>query len=329
MAKYVLGHSLRKAANQFALLQGLLRALDLVCIGAPLIILGRLPADTASSWGRRLLSRLGPHLAKSRVIRKNLVLAFPEKAQHEIDSLLRQIWGNAGAVFAEYAHLKTICNREADERLQIAVLGNIETFGNPTKPAVFVTAHQANWEMAAAAVVKCNIPLAVVFSPPDNPWFARRLVDWRKALGCQMLPRDDSMRPMIRSISEGRSIGVVMDRRVDSGKPISFFGMDKWTTIVPARLALRYDCDLVPVQVERVGNSRFKVVFFPPIKPSDTEQSEIGQAIQMTTKINFYFEQWIRAKPEDWFCSKRLWPKHIEATRLAERAKLDIHSNAA
>lgn len=303
--------------------------MDLVCIGIPLTILGCLPTDRASLGGRRLLGWLGPRLTKSRVIRRNLALAFPEKPQQEIDRLLAEIWGNAGAVFAEYAHLKTICDREADERLQVAVLGESDTFRNPAKPAIFVTAHQANWEMAAAAVVKCGIPLAVVFSPPDNPWFARRLIDWRKALGCEMLPRDDSMRPMIRAISEGRSIGIVMDRRVDSGKPIPFFGMDKLTTLVPARLALRYDCDLVPVLVERLENSRFKVVFFPPVEPTDAEEDEIGQAIQITTQINRYFEQWIRANPQDWFCSKRLWPRHIEATHKPEAKNLDIHSNAA
>ena len=329
LAKYILGHSLRKVAQRSVLLQGILRAADLVCIGAPLTILGWLPADTASYWGRRLLSRLGPRLAKSRVIRSNLVLAFPDKSQQEIDSLVTRIWGNAGAVFAEYAHLETICDRQADERLRVSVRGEIETFLKPAKPAVFVTAHQANWEMAAAAVVKCRIPLAVVFSPPDNPWFARRLIEWRQALGCQMLPRDDSMRPMIRAISEGRSIGIVMDRRVDSGKPIPFFGMDKWTTIVPARLALRYGCDLVPVRVERLENSHFEVVFFPPVRPDNSEDHEIGQAIQMTTKVNQYFEQWIRAKPQDWFCSKRLWPKRLGTTDKPESANLNIHSNAA
>ena len=329
MAKFILGHALRKTAHGSVLLQGLLRAADFMFIGAPFTILACLPTDRASLWGRRLLSRLGPRLAKSRIIRKNLILAFPEKSQQEIDSLLPQIWGNAGAVFAEYAHLKTICDRESDERLQIANLGEIETFRNSAKPAIFVTAHQANWEMAAAAVTKCGIPLAVVFSPPDNPWFAQRLIAWRKSLGCQMLPRDDSMRSMIRAIGEGRSIGVVMDRRVDSGKPISFFGMNKWTTIVPARLALRHDCALVPVRVERLDNSRFKVSFFPPVKPDNTAENEMEQAIQMTAQINRYFEQWIRANPQDWFCSKRLWPKQSEVTHKLTSTAPDSHSNAA
>ena len=112
----------------------MLRAADLICIGIPLTLLGCLPTDRASFLGRQLLSRLGPRLAKSRVIRRNLNLAFPEKPPQEIDVLVSRIWGNAGAVFAEYAHLKTICDREADERLEVTVHGEIETFRNPAKP---------------------------------------------------------------------------------------------------------------------------------------------------------------------------------------------------
>jgi KDO2-lipid IV(A) lauroyltransferase len=330
LAKYLLGHSLRKTANRSPLLRWVLQATDLLCIGVPLTLLSWLSADQASALGRRFFAWLGPRLAKSQVIRKNLQLAFPEKSAREIDTLVSRIWGNAGAVFTEYAHLDVICIHEAEQRLQIEVAEEIETFRNPARPSIFVAAHQANWEIVPATTLKYGFPLAVVFTEPDNPWIAKRMAAWRKVLDFQMLPRDDSMRPMIRAINEGRSIGIIMDRRVDSGKPIPFFGMDKWTTLVPAKLALRYDCQLVPVKVERLQNCRFKVRFFPPIKPDNTLKDENSQAIQMTTQINRYFEQWIRANPQDWFCSARLWPKQLQTTPGPASTNLDdIHSNAA
>ena len=36
---------------------------------------------------------------------------------------------------------------------------------------------------------------------------------------------------------------MVMDRRVDDGKPVNFFGKDKPSTILPARLAIKFDLD--------------------------------------------------------------------------------------
>ena len=35
----------------------------------------------------------------------------------DIEALLRDIWGNLGAVMGEYSHLRTICLEEADQRL--------------------------------------------------------------------------------------------------------------------------------------------------------------------------------------------------------------------
>ena len=139
---------------------------------------------------------------------------------------------------------------------------------------------------------------------------------------------------MIRAINAGKSIGVVMDRRVDSGHPVPFFGIDKWTTLVPARLALRYDCELVPVRVQRLHNSHFRITYLPPIIPDKSLGSKADQAIEMTAQINRYFEQWARAKPQEWFCSKRLWPKNaVSANRQQPQqqfeTKSDIRSGTA
>ena len=100
-----------------------------------------------------------------------------------------------------------------------------------------------------------------------------------------------------------------MDQRVDSGVPIPFFGIDKHTTLVPARLALRHGYDLVPVRTERLDGARFRVTFLPPLRPDDPGADEIEQARQVTRKINALFEEWIRERPTDWWCSKRRWPK--------------------
>ena len=60
------------------------------------------------------------------------------------------------------------------------------------------------------------------------------------------------------------------------------------------------------------------MTFHPPVRPRDASASETAQAIDMIQQVHQQFENWIRRQPEDWFCSKRLWPKgnvpHIEET---------------
>ena len=88
------------------------------------------------------------------------------------------------------------------------------------------------------------------------------------------------------------------------------------TNTVPARLALRFDCELVPTRAERLPGGRFRITLYPPVRPDDPNASAAAQARDMTTKLNALFEDWIRATPGEWLCLARRWPKDVE--RAAE-----------
>ena len=309
MAKLVFGNSLRKYADRWKFVRQTLWAFEGLVFAIFIGGLRLLPPDRASALGRRLARWLGPYQHKTRIMRRNFELAFPEKTPDHLDELLLDVWGNMGAVMAEYSQLKRICESDAGERLQSEIMGDIETFHNPQKPTVFVSAHISNWEITAAAATRRGVPLSVVYTPTQNPWHERMLRHWRQALGCRLLPRGDSMRALIYELNAGRSIGLVMDQRVDSGTPLPFFGIPKLTTLIPARLALRFNCQFVPVRAQRLEGARFKVTFYPPVEPDDSTAGEIEKAAQMTLKVNAMFEHWIRETPADWFCTKRRWSK--------------------
>jgi len=211
-------------------------------------------------------------------------------------------------VLMEYPHLGTIL--EDDTRLTIDVREPIETYKNPSRPCVIVTAHQSNWEVVCSAMARMKIPNASLYSPPTNPLLDHLLMEQRRALNCELLPREHATRKLVQAFKRGRTAAMVMDRRVsEGGAPIQFFGHKKPSTLLPARLALKFGCDLVPVQIVRRKNARFHAIFHPPVKPINAGDDETMQAINMTQQVHQQFEAWIRQVPEDWFCSKRIWPK--------------------
>lgn len=309
MARLLIGNSLRKYFERWSFVRNLLWMTEAAVFGAFLGFTRLLPAGRASLIGRRVMMWVGPRLDKHRIFKRNFRLAFPGKNEQEIDALATAAWGGAGGLLAEYAHLGTICVRQADSRLQIAKVGDVPVLSDPARPTIFVSAHLANWEVCAGGIKKAGIPVTAVYTPLQNPWLNRILMRQRRHLGCRLLPRDESMRSLIRELGKSRSIGLIMDQRVDSGVPIPFFGIDKFTTLVPARLAMRHGFDLVPVRTERLGGARFRVTFYAPIVPDDSTAEPTEQATQMSRKVNLLFEDWIRERPEDWFCSKRRWPK--------------------
>jgi KDO2-lipid IV(A) lauroyltransferase len=308
VARFVLGNRLGKAADRSSALQRALWLLEAGVFRGFLAMLRRLPVERATAIGRRIATRIGPGLPKHGKILRNLELAFPEKTPAEREELARRIWGGVGALLVEYAHLDHICLGPDGGRLETVVAGNVRAFGENGRPAIFVAAHLANWELCAAALMR-HTSVTAVYTPLQNPYLDALLARCREPLGCRLLPRDESMRGLIRELAAGRSIGLVMDQRVDSGKPVPMFGIEKLTTLVPARLALRHDCDLVPLRTERLGDARYRVTIYPPITADDPDAPESEQALQMTRKINATFEDWIRKRPADWFCAKRRWPK--------------------
>src|SRR5262249_6742794 len=64
--------------------------------------------DRAVRAMRAVMSRIGPRLAKSRNIRDNLAIMFPEQTPEQRAAIEREIWGYWGAHFADYAHLGRI-----------------------------------------------------------------------------------------------------------------------------------------------------------------------------------------------------------------------------
>ncbi len=178
---------------------------------------------------------------------------------------------------------------------------------------ILVAAHLSKWEIAPAAGVSTGIPLKFVYSPMQNPRLDRMLRRKRESLGLDLISKKQGIRAFVRQLQGGGSIGLLADQRSDRGELVPFFGAEMLTTVVPARLALRYDCDLVPVRVERLGGAHFRVAFHEPIRPDDEGADEPQKTLQMTRQVNELFEAWIREQPAEWFCSKRKWPKTATA----------------
>ena len=121
----------------------------------------------------------------------------------------------------------------------------------------------------------------------------------------------------MRELAEGRSVGLVVDTRDDDGAPVPFFGLDKLTTLAPARLALRFGCDLIPARIERLAPAHFRLTVHEPIRTDPALASDKEQAIQMMSEVNRLFEQWIRERPGQWLCIKRAWPKTLDRASMA------------
>ncbi len=265
-----------------------------------------LSPEHASATGRLLIRRLGPNTHKHRQVVRNLQLAFPELDIEQRESLARDIWGNFGAVMAEYPHLNTITSGGSPPFVDIVMDRDARAILENRKPAIYVSAHIGNWELVGSTISNMGIPFSVLYSPQTNPILERMIQEQRNLPGYRLIAKKDGIRQLVREIRSGHSIGILSDQRVDSGKPVPFFSYNAQTTTSPATLALKLHCPLIPVQTERTGNARFRVIFHQPLVNGE-ETDRKTDPIQITTRINGLFEGWIRHRPDQWVCIKRRW----------------------
>lgn len=280
---------------------------------------GRDP-DAASELGARLGQLLGPRSHKHKHVVGNLGTAFPHWLPHRVEAMARRVWGSIGRTLIEYPLLERIAD-PVSERVRVVDLGGLAEVRRLGRPAIFVGAHLANWNLIPAVASRSGIPLTAVYRRMRNPVVERLVKGWLSAPGFRLLEVQEASRPLLRELQAGRSVGLLMDQRYDRGEKIPFFGVPATTTLGPARLALRLDLPLIPVRVQRLEGARFVVTVCRPVRP-DPGLDEEAAARAMTAAVNDRFARWIAAAPEQWFCAKRRWPR--QRPRIPKRGKVSL-----
>jgi Kdo2-lipid IVA lauroyltransferase/acyltransferase len=280
---------------------------------------GQLSVSRASALGRRMMRVLGPRLRWHAQLRGNLAVACPQASPEALETLAREAWGNFGATLAEYPHLADIAGRNFDRHIELVIDPEVERWIKTGRPLVCITAHLGNWEVSAAAAASV-VPFTAVYARQANPLIDRMVQRLRDTLGCSFVPNDVGARPLLAELAAGRSLGLLADLRVDGGEPLTFFGAAPPTTLVPARLALKFGCPLVPVLVERLADARFRVIAHRPIRSTEPAASAAQQARDMMQQVNRLLETWIGQQPGAWQCLKRRWSKDQVRRRLSADA---------
>ena len=114
------------------------------------------------------------------------------------------------------------------------------------------------------------------------------------------------VREIINKIKDGYSIALMMDQRVSEGQKIPFFNKLAYTSTIPAQLALKYGCKLVPIFLERKEEINFEMTVHEPYEIKKTENNE-EDTKNIITKINQNIEKMIIKNPKQWIWSHNRW----------------------
>ncbi len=276
--------------------------------GALLGLAERLPPE----WAGRLLARLfgwfGPHTAKAAKVDANLCFVCPDASARERRALVKQVFRNLGLATAELLAVPKLLAQRTS-RFEFDVDPASAALLAARRPVLWVTAHLGAWNLNNVLIPEYGIEASYLYAREANPHLHELFYRMRKIPGIHLYPNSGGLLRLQRELKAGRSIGLVIDTRLDEGELIPLFGVPTPTNTLAARLALRAGVPLVSLWTERLPGFRYRLHVEAPVSPPELAATDDDRAIAMTTELNRRFETWIRRDPTQWMCLKRRWPK--------------------
>lgn len=262
-----------------------------------------LPLKTASVFLASLFQTFGEKFLKMHCIRKNLKDAFPELTDDEVDHTAREIAANFGRHIAEMAHADSF--RDSGSGPSIEVDSSRCAFFDSGLPAIYVGAHVGSWELAPVAMQRYGRPLTAVYSPDKNTTVNSVINSLRQIIDGRYVAKSEGAKPLMEALEKGSSVALLVDQRVDAGLEVDFFRRPSIFPRLPARLAIKFRCPIIPFNVIRISPESLRVVLFDPILvcESGVNRSEVDVTQEMAHRLQVSISE----NKTSWFCNTRRW----------------------
>jgi len=270
----------------------------------------------SSKLGGGIAAFIGPHLSVSRVAMRNIALALPDISEAERRRIVREAWHNLGSVVGEFAHLRSSGQTATGPGWEIVGQDNIGAATKDGRPPIFFSAHFGNWEMILPIAGALNLPVAGVYRAASNLALEQLVQGIRGGAGhgTKMFAKGPAgARAIMRHLSSGGTLGLLVDQKMNDGIAVPFFGHDAWTAPALAQLATRFEREIVPIRVLRIGPARYRMICEPALVIAKSAGCRCDEVAIMTA-VNAQVERWIRADPGQWLWFHRRWPKVLTAS---------------
>ena len=246
---------------------------------------------------------IGPIFRSKKIIIQNLKKANIKHSKSP-PLIASNVLGNYGRIFAEYVYLKKFRNNELKKYISIDGLEHLENLKKNNKRAVFISGHFNNFELMAMEIEKAGIDLAAIYRPLNNVFLNKTMEQIRKEYICknQIKKGRAGSREIIKKLIEGKSIALMIDQRVREGEKVKFFNNLATTTTIPAQLVKKYNCELIPIYIERKKSNYFKIYISKPIKVGKTKSIQ-----QITEFLNKVLEKMILKNVDQWIWTHDRW----------------------
>lgn len=263
-------------------------------------ILGRIFYHLLSNFRKRTLSNLS--------LAKDLKLSNTETIE-----IAKKSFENLVIVCLEYAKLY----KEKDIS-KLAKCLNPEKAANiinSGKSVIFLTGHQANWEIPLLEASR-RFKGVAIGKPTKNKLLYNWILKIREKYGGKVVEPKEAVKESLKMLKkENGSVGIVGDQGMpNSGFSSMFLGREAYSSTLPALLAYKTKSPIIVITIVRTKNSFYELTYSDPIWPTEAPlEQEIPRLTKESLKI---LEESIKKNPSDWLWQHNRWksphPKRIK-----------------
>jgi KDO2-lipid IV(A) lauroyltransferase len=211
------------------------------------------------------------------------------------------------------------------QRVELRGRENLEEALDQKRGVVLVSAHLANWEMAALTLgAAFQTPVTLIskelaFSPA-NRWNYKV----RGRLGINTVHKKDSFPEMLQAMRRGHIVVITVDmNRGKNEVEVEFLGKRATTTLSAALLGMRCRSPIVPGFCYRDPDGRLVAEIKPAIRVART--GDLRADLQVTSqRISDAIEEAVRRFPDQWLWHQKRWKvfyPHLYPEYFAQRQR--------
>jgi len=258
----------------------------------------------ASYISGKIVSFIGPFFRSKSLIKSNILKSFPNLESNEIEKISKKMWNNYGRILAEYIFIKDFRESKFKDNIEIKGQEILDKIKKDDEAVIFVSGHFSNFELMAMQIEKSGINLAAIYRPLNNKFLNFIMERIRKKYICknQIKKGISGTKQLLSFFKKKTSIALMIDQRVSQGIKSNFFKHKALTTTIPAQFVKKFKCKVVPIYIERVKDTNFKLTIHEPLVYSNEESID-----SITLNLNLILEKLILKNPGQWIWSHNRW----------------------
>ena len=237
-----------------------------------------------------------------RIAKVNIKICFPDKGRNWQRGLLqRSLCENSKTLLESLWLWRHSLHALTQLRGKIVNEHLLKNAKENNKATIFVTPHFGSWEYAGLLTAS-NCNLMIMYAPPKLDYVHELSFKGRSSTGARLIKTNSAgLKTLVNHLKQGGSVGILPDQ-VPSGAGgvyAPFFERPAYTTTLVAKLASRFNCEIVfCYSLRRTdGKLHYDTYYFPASKELYTNEVDSAAA------LNKFIEESIANAPEQYLWS--------------------------